>query len=479
MSHFHVQTEPLLTAGQVNDKVSQIHNAVKGFGSDKSGLIHALGGLTEPQMQQVTLGYKAAYGETLVDRLKKELSGDLERLFVSLVEPLANLDARRVNKCIAGLGTNEIGLVEVLAGRTSTEIANLKRAYKEIFNKDIEKHIDADVSGHEQQLFIGLIQGSKSDDPTGLSLDADVQALYDAGEGKWGTDKAQFIRFFNTRSDRLLRHAFIAYEQKHGKSMEKVIKKEFSGKLETLLVHLTRVAMDPYTYFAELFESSMSGIGTNEELLNYLVARFREPTLVGAIKEAYQKKYGKSLIDRVKKETSGSYEKLLVTVLERGQVQKANAPPPNMYVQVPPHPSHMINPVVPQQPPQPVHDPNVPVKHAGQKLLIDQQIFSPNKQFRLLVQGDGNVVLYNAHGQPLWATGTHGKPGPFEFFMQLDGNLVLYGAGQPLWASNTFNKGQPPYHLQIQDDGNLVVYGGTGPLWASNTVGGKQASLSG
>jgi hypothetical protein len=55
--------------------------------------------------------------------------------------------------------------------------------------------------------------------------------------------------------------------------------------------------------------------------------------------------------------------------------------------------------------------------------------------------------------------------------MQNDGNLVIYDAnGNPTWASNTQFKGISPYKLIMQTDRNLVIYDGNGkPTWATAT----------
>jgi hypothetical protein len=40
------------------------------------------------------------------------------------------------------------------------------------------------------------------------------------------------------------------------------------------------------------------------------------------------------------------------------------------------------------------------------------------------------------------------------------------------WSSNSKGKGTPPYKLTMQDDGNLVVYDSTNtPTWATGTYG--------
>jgi uncharacterized protein YkwD len=94
---------------------------------------------------------------------------------------------------------------------------------------------------------------------------------------------------------------------------------------------------------------------------------------------------------------------------------------------------------------------------SGQCLQPGQSLQSDNQLHTLIMQTDGNVVLYDRHSQPLWSTDTGGLITPGHFAMQTDGNLVLYDTtGYAKWASNT--QDNPGAFLNIQDDGNLVVY---------------------
>jgi len=94
-----------------------------------------------------------------------------------------------------------------------------------------------------------------------------------------------------------------------------------------------------------------------------------------------------------------------------------------------------------------------------------------NAKGTLIMQSDGNLVIYSEVGTPLWATGTVGHPGAVAVF-QGDGNLVIYDpSGMPLWASNTGGVA-PGGQATFQDDGNFVIYTAAGyPVWASNTFG--------
>lgn len=112
----------------------------------------------------------------------------------------------------------------------------------------------------------------------------------------------------------------------------------------------------------------------------------------------------------------------------------------------------------------------------------------------LVLQTDGNMVIYSSSDVALWATYTISNPnhldyvnttlytgtmfpgqsintadGNYHLIMQPDGNLVLYSPTKALWDTGTV--GDDVEFLSMQPDGNLVLYGQNGPLWASNTAG--------
>lgn len=58
------------------------------------------------------------------------------------------------------------------------------------------------------------------------------------------------------------------------------------------------------------------------------------------------------------------------------------------------------------------------------------------------MQHDGNFVIYdNRDGSAIWATGTFGTSGR-KLIMQDDGNLVLYDRfNAAIWSSQSFGRG--------------------------------------
>lgn len=112
---------------------------------------------------------------------------------------------------------------------------------------------------------------------------------------------------------------------------------------------------------------------------------------------------------------------------------------------------------------------NVNTRDEVVKLLPGDAIWTPDGYHHLLMQSDGNLVLYGPSGG-IWATNTVGS-GAQEAAMQNDGNLVLYtGTGASIWSSGT--AGNYCARLQVQNDGNVVIYSVDDvPIWATNTTG--------
>lgn len=110
------------------------------------------------------------------------------------------------------------------------------------------------------------------------------------------------------------------------------------------------------------------------------------------------------------------------------------------------------------------------VLQEGQQLASGQALYSGDNAYYVIMQTDGNLVIYRAGGGSTWASNTSGS-GATRAVMQTDGNLVLYNTrNQPVWSSNT--SGNPHPYLYVDGSWGGIRMSKVVVSWASNTSNG-------
>lgn len=91
-------------------------------------------------------------------------------------------------------------------------------------------------------------------------------------------------------------------------------------------------------------------------------------------------------------------------------------------------------------------------------LLKGQYIESENKRYKLIFQGDGNLVLYDGvepYWKAIWSSGTCGKDAT-HFYFQYDNNCVIYNYSNPVWSSFVININKK-CKLFVENDGFIRI----------------------
>lgn len=139
----------------------------------------------------------------------------------------------------------------------------------------------------------------------------DVEVLSKAMKG-FGTDEATLIKVVANRTSRQRQQIKAQYKATFGRDLIEDLKSELHGKLEDAFVALFT---DPIEFDADSLRSAMKGMGTNEDTLIEIIASRSNQQLV-QIKNCYQQKYKRDLEADVKKETHGTLQKLLISLLQ-------------------------------------------------------------------------------------------------------------------------------------------------------------------
>ena len=99
-------------------------------------------------------------------------------------------------------------------------------------------------------------------------------------------------------------------------------------------------------------------------------------------------------------------------------------------------------------------------------------LISPNGISAAKLTDSGLIVITTRFGMHRQYYGNAGSNGPYKLQMQEDGNLVIYDKNNAAtWASGGGGGKEGPYKLIMQDDNNLVVYDRNGrATWASQSA---------
>lgn len=295
-----------------SNDVATLRKAMKGFGTDEDAIISVLCHRTAEQRMEIVRTFKTAYGKDLQSEIKSETSGNFERLLIALLTPTAELYCVELHDAMAGLGTDEDVLIEVMCTMSNREIREIGALYVRMFGYPLEHQLRSDTSGHMKRLMTSLSVGGRDESMvTDVNqARADAQALQSAGVGRWGTDESEFNRILCLRNYEQIKLICQEYQKLTGNPLEKDIKREFSGDIEDALLAIIRVANNRPEFFARRLHKSMAGLGTNDRSLIRLCVTRCEIDMMD-IKDEFQRHYGKSLKSFIKGDTSGHYKHAL------------------------------------------------------------------------------------------------------------------------------------------------------------------------
>ncbi|KAI6363042.1 hypothetical protein MCOR31_007984 [Pyricularia oryzae] len=307
-----------------NPDADGLRKAMKGFGTDEKALIRILSNKDPLQVDAIRIAFHRMHNRDLIKDIKSETSRYFEDGLVALAQGPLLHDVHLLRSALSGPGTKEKVLNDVLLGRSNADMHAIKRKYMEVFQRRLEEDVRGDLSMKTERHFDMVMQATRAEDSAPVDPGAtqrDVQTLYDATEGKIGADQIVVCSIMSMRNDNQIRDIAVQYQNKYGRSLEEVFRKEFSGHMEDALQFQLRHALDKYMHQAALLEDAMAGLGTKDHLLVARVVRSHwDRQNLANVKIAYEKRYGTSLAKRIKGETSGDYQRLMLACIGEGSL---------------------------------------------------------------------------------------------------------------------------------------------------------------
>jgi len=108
-----------------------LYEAMKGFGTNEKKIIDTLAELDNETIQKVREEFSNHYHKDLIKEIKSETSGNFERALVALLMGPVEYDAFLLHDAMAGLGTNDSQLIEVLVTRHADHLKKSGRIFQQ------------------------------------------------------------------------------------------------------------------------------------------------------------------------------------------------------------------------------------------------------------------------------------------------------------------------------------------------------------
>ncbi|XP_040290866.1 annexin A11 [Bufo bufo] len=221
----------------------EIHDAIKGAGTDEECLIEILASRPNAEIQEINRVYKAEFKKTLEQSLKSDTSGHFQRLLISLSQgnrdESAHVDMSLVQRDVqelyaAGenrLGTDESKFNAILCSRSRAHLNAVFSEYQRMCNRDLEKSICREMSGDLERGMLAVVKCLKN---TSAFF---AERLYKAMKGA-GTKDKTLIRIMVSRSEVDLLDIRQEYKRMYGRSLYTDITGDTSGDYKKILLKL-------------------------------------------------------------------------------------------------------------------------------------------------------------------------------------------------------------------------------------------------
>ena len=296
-----------------------LRKAMEGFGTDEEHLILVVTSNKTQERLKIKKAYEEKYKKNLIDDLKSELSGKFEDAMVALFKEPVEYDCECIYNAMKGAGTDENCLIEVIASRPNWLLEKIKKKYSELYKKELVEDIKGDTSGDFQKILEGILRCKRSEvkEINKENCEKIAKELSETKEEGWvvNDESSAFYNYIINSSPKELSAIAREYYRLSGKTIIDGIENNFKGDAKDLLKSILYSLVSPSEYFATRIKKAIEGFGTdNKTLIRILITRCEVD--MNIIKKYYKQLYNKDMIEDIKNDISGDYQKLMIELIK-------------------------------------------------------------------------------------------------------------------------------------------------------------------
>ncbi|MGV8118566.1 MAG: annexin [Candidatus Xenobiia bacterium LiM19] len=322
------QTQQPVDTGAARSEAVALHSAMEGLGTDETSLSSLLANKTNEQIKAIKQEYQNLYGVSLEHDINGDTSGNYREALNRLCQgnrstaapdqSEARADATALHQAMKGCGTDESVLTNMLCSRNKEQIDAIKRAYQDMYGKDLMQDVHNETHGlFENNAYGDLLDQLLRNSPSGTS------AGQAAGQAQVPGVKPGVTPYFTPAAPVVSPGTApgvspgtapgvspgTPYDVKTGlKNPNPANTPVQTGQVRP------QVDRGASRADAVALRNAMEGLGTDEKTLSTIMSS-RSNAEMQAIREEYQNLYGVSLEENVKGDTSGNYQKALLKLM--------------------------------------------------------------------------------------------------------------------------------------------------------------------
>jgi len=215
--------------------------------------------------------------------------------------------AKALRKAMEGWGTDEAGLINVIANLAPKEIRLVTEAYAKVIKRNLVEDIKSETGGHFEDALLAMLT------PV---IEYDATLLYKAMKGL-GTNEQIVIEVICTRYPAEIKALADEYKRIYAHDLEEDLSGELSGDFKKVILHrlkATEEKGDINSDVEHLYKAGQGKIGTDEAVFINIIAH-RSKEYLAQLNTAYANKHGKSLSAVIDSEMSGNLKKSLIAIV--------------------------------------------------------------------------------------------------------------------------------------------------------------------
>ncbi|KAH9496838.1 Annexin A4 [Bulinus truncatus] len=222
--------------------------------------------------------------------------------------------AGKLRKAMAGFGTDEAAIIQILGNHTCQQRIEIAQAYKTAYGKDLLHDIKSELTGDFEEVCLALLTPPRK---------LDAQQLHRAISGA-GTDETSIVEILCTKTNKEIEEIKAAYKAEYNSNLEDDLSGDTSGYFRRLMISLMAAGREPEGSVdkdrakkdaQKLFDAGEARWGTDEAEINAILCLRSHSQLKETFKE-FAKIAGKSIEDSIKGECSGSLQEGYLAIVD-------------------------------------------------------------------------------------------------------------------------------------------------------------------